>query len=103
MKYKYSILIIALLIVVAPISNLAHHNAPAYLFSKSAWVAIPAFVVAIVFVINLTQINRINQIACLFGIVLLGFLVLKISLVVYEDSINFLDYRYILTESLPLL
>jgi hypothetical protein len=97
MKNKYSILIIALLIVIAPISNLAHHIAPAYLFSKSAWVAIPAFVVAIVFVINLTQINRINQIACLLGIVLLGFLVLKISLVVYEESINVLDYRYILT------
>jgi hypothetical protein len=54
MKNKYSILIIALLVVIAPISNLAHHIAPAYLFSKSTWVAIPAFVVAIVFVINLT-------------------------------------------------
>jgi hypothetical protein len=97
MKNKYAISIIALLIVFAPITNLVHQIAPAYLFGKSAWVAIPAIILAIVFVVNLTKFNRINQIACLIGIALLGYLILNMSSLVYGESKNILDYRYILT------
>ena len=97
MKNKYSISVIALLIVFAPFTNLVHTILPAYLFGKSVWVAIPAITLVIVFVVNLTQFNKINQIACLLGIVLLGFLILKISTLVFGVSINILDYRYIFT------
>jgi hypothetical protein len=68
MKNKYVIFIISLLIVFAPITNLVHQIAPAYLFGKSVWVAMPAIILAIFFVVNLTEINRNNQIACLLGV-----------------------------------
>ena len=102
------IIIVAIVIVIVPFSNLLHYLLPVNnLFGKSAWVVVPTLVLVVIYFYKVVNTNIFPRITmpdfAMIIFVVVSLLIVLIRNAFYGEGISFISNRYIATSLIYLL
>jgi len=102
LEKKQGLLFLGLLVtltILFPFLNIFHAMHPARIFEKSAWIAIPVVIIGILYLsLFLTKRSRLSTVDLwIIIIILLSWVIFSMRGLIYSESKNFLDIRFIAT------
>ncbi len=91
--------LLVILIILFPFLNLFHLLHPATIFGKSAWIVAPVVIIGVLYLsLFLTKRSRLSIVDLwIIIIIILSWLIFSTRGLVYSESRNFLDMRFIAT------